>query len=226
MSESYNLLSIGLETSDLINEGSIGLLEAIARFRPETGNRIPTYAVRIIKGRMIDALRKYGPYSRKSLLDLKKITPVLDRTPIDRVTNHSIEFISAKSGFTTRRVAAALQLLAIKPISLESARTTRDGKPQRLADTIPLTDQNIGEIIEADQSSQILKKLGEFLNTKPPRIRRLLNLRYNDGQSYRKIGEELDISETRVKQLHDSAIGGFRRVLNETPGAYTRGSFT
>lgn len=53
--------SLGIEINDLVQEGSLGLLDCITGFKPETGNKFLTYAAPAIKNAMLDYIRKWNP---------------------------------------------------------------------------------------------------------------------------------------------------------------------
>ena len=52
---------LGIEISDLVQEGSLGLLDCVSGYRPDTGNKFLTYAAPAIRNAMVDYIRSYWP---------------------------------------------------------------------------------------------------------------------------------------------------------------------
>ena len=53
--------ALGLEINDLVQEGALGLLDCIAGYRPDTGNKFLTYAAPAIRNAMVDYIRRWNP---------------------------------------------------------------------------------------------------------------------------------------------------------------------
>lgn len=53
--------ALGIEISDLVQEGSLGLLDCVSGYRPDTGNKFLTYAAPAIRNAMVDYIRSYNP---------------------------------------------------------------------------------------------------------------------------------------------------------------------
>ena len=61
--------ALGIEINDLVQEGSLGLLECVSSFDPDTGNRFLTYAAPAIKNAMLDYIRSWNPTFEAKNLD-------------------------------------------------------------------------------------------------------------------------------------------------------------
>ena len=69
--------SLGIEINDLVQEGSLGLLDCITGFKPETGNKFLTYAAPAIKNAMLDYIRKWNPtFEAKNLGNIDRLDDV------------------------------------------------------------------------------------------------------------------------------------------------------
>jgi len=53
--------TLGIESNDLVQEGSLGLLDCIAGYRPDMGNKFLTYAAPAIRNAMVDYIRRWNP---------------------------------------------------------------------------------------------------------------------------------------------------------------------
>jgi len=66
--------ALGIEINDLVQEGSLGLLECISSFDPDTGNRFLTYAAPAIKNTMLDYIRSWNPtFEAKKLGNITRL---------------------------------------------------------------------------------------------------------------------------------------------------------
>ena len=70
--------ALGIEINDLVQEGSLGLLECIAGYRPDTGNKFLTYAAPAIRNAMIDYIRRWNPtFEAKNLGSIIRLDEVV-----------------------------------------------------------------------------------------------------------------------------------------------------
>jgi RNA polymerase primary sigma factor/RNA polymerase sporulation-specific sigma factor len=77
--------AIGIEINDLVQEGSLGLLDCIASFKPETGNKFLTYAAPAIRNAMLDYIRRWNPtFEAKNLDNLVRLDDVVKDENQDR----------------------------------------------------------------------------------------------------------------------------------------------
>lgn len=70
--------TLGIEINDLVQEGSLGLLDCITGFKPETGNKFLTYAAPAIKNAMLDYIRRWNPtFEAKNLGNIDRLDDVV-----------------------------------------------------------------------------------------------------------------------------------------------------
>ena len=70
--------ALGIEINDLVQEGSLGLLDCIAGYRPDTGNKFLTYAAPAIRNAMVDYIRKWNPtFEAKNLGNIVRLDDVV-----------------------------------------------------------------------------------------------------------------------------------------------------
>lgn len=69
--------ALGIEINDLVQEGSLGLLDCIAGYRPDTGNKFLTYAAPAIRNAMVDYIRRWNPtFEAKNLGSIIRLDEV------------------------------------------------------------------------------------------------------------------------------------------------------
>jgi RNA polymerase sigma factor for flagellar operon FliA len=207
-------LPSSVDRNDLTSAGILGLIKAVETFEPERGFKFETYAAHKIRGSILDELRAldWVPRSvRQKARDLQKTYAKLEnelgRLPYDDEVCESLG-ISLKEFEDLLSDVAPATL-----ISLEEAMPDRssDSKELRVIDTI-----------EDPGSSNPLKELG-FIEVKgilkdaianlPEKEKLVVALYHYEELTLKEIGVVLDITESRVSQIHSKAILKLRSKL-------------
>jgi RNA polymerase sigma factor FliA len=188
-------LPANVEVDDLIQAGMVGLLEAAANYAADRGASFETYAGIRIRGAMIDALRKqdWAPRSvhRKA-----------------REAAAAIRQIEATEGREARDIEIAQRLgLTVE----EYHRIVQDAAGCQLASIDEINEANEIADREADPFSELQQgSLREALATAiaelPERERLVMSMYYDDELNLKEIGVVLNVSESRVCQLHGQAL--------------------
>jgi RNA polymerase sigma factor for flagellar operon FliA len=195
-----------LHVDDLYSAGLLGLLGAIDDYDPDVGVAFTVYAGPRIRGAMVDELRRLDVLPRavrRRIRDIERAIDVvsgrLDRPPTDQE-------IAAELAID---VAAYHQFLAdcVTVVSLDAATTPAAGEPLELEDT-----GTPGPLTALDLTER-QRQLGRLVDTLPERERTVLALYYRDELTMREVGEVLGVTESRVSQLHSSAILRLRAAL-------------
>ncbi len=201
------------DREDLIGYGTIGLIEAIDRFDPKQKCSFETFAVTRIRGEILDFLRSRDFLSRSRRQRVKKLNEAvadlehkLGRTPTEDEIQKSLN-IDAVELNGIRQEAAAM---------IFSLDVPEDGKS--LEDSAALVDKVAanGESQEDFVDSGFLKeKLAQCLDRLPKRERLIMALYHYQKLTFKEIGAVLDISESRVSQLHMKSLQKLRVMLKD-----------
>lgn len=185
---------------DLIQAGMIGLLEASRNFDGSKGASFETFAGIRIRGAMLDEIRK-GDWTPRSVhKNGRAISEAI--TEVERETG-----ADAKDVDVAKKMQVSLddyhQMLsevnAGKIIGIEDLGVTED---------VLTTDKNTGENSPLDDllEGSFQKALATAITTLPEREAIVLSLYYDEELNLREIGEVLDVSESRVSQIHSQAM--------------------
>jgi len=203
-----------VDLDDLISFGVIGLIDAIDRFDPEKGVKFETYASLRIKGAIIDELRKLSWIPRSALGKITKLNEVKDdlKEKLGREPNSSELAAGLSLSINDlRKIENYVNYLSV--VSLEEIIFKSDEDEIFLGDTIEDEKSPRPEsVLEEKEKLQMLKKSIEMLDEKD---RLLLNLYYYEKLTLKEIGHVLNISESRVSQLHSRAILRLRNILKK-----------
>lgn len=200
-------LPASVEVSDLIQAGMIGLLEASTNYVPDRGASFETYAGIRIRGAMLDALRKldWAPRSvhRKA-----------------RAAAAAMQEFEAEFGREARDVEVAERMGV--PVE-EYHRIARDAASCRVASLDEVSgdeDSLLGRVEDEranpfrDASEHGFRKaLAEAIGQLPERERLVMSMYYDDELNLKEIGVVLNVTESRVCQLHGQALLRLRTRL-------------
>jgi RNA polymerase sigma factor FliA len=208
-----------VQFDDLVQNGMIGLLDAIDRFQEGFGAQFETYATQRIRGGMLDGLRENDWLPRNLRRELRRI-----ETAINQLEHEHGRVPSEKE------LAEALGMsLADYQKTLQDARGHQlvyfedmagDGDEDFLERHLTDNAADPASILE-DQSVKAL--LVAAIGALPEREKMMMALYYEQDLNLREIGEVMGVTESRVCQLHSQAIARLRsQIVGEIPKAAKR----
>ncbi|MDQ3808746.1 MAG: FliA/WhiG family RNA polymerase sigma factor [Chloroflexota bacterium] len=211
-------LPAAMDSDDVLSAGTVGLLHAIDRFDPDQGVRFETYALQRIRGAIIDSVRSLSPLSRGAgrrarLLDetTAGLAQRLGRAPTQ-------DELARELGIDQAELGRMLLESAHVIVSLDgSGGGDEDGDVQSLRDLLHDPDEaGTDELVE---ENELVERLGVAIAALPPRDRLVLNLYYHEELTLKEISRVIDVSESRVSQIHTAAVMKLRGLLraNQQP---------
>jgi RNA polymerase sigma factor for flagellar operon FliA len=195
------------ELVDLIQSGSIGLIEAASRYDHTKNDSFEAYALLRIRGAIIDESRK-GDWAPKSVY--KKA----------RNISQAIKAVENRKGRKAKEseIAEELNLSLIeyqqqlnytnsaKLVDIDSLDMERDDNPF-LCSNEPSPQENVAKKAFKDALSEQIECL-------PEREKMVISLYYEKELTYREIAEILGIKEPRISQIHSQATSRLRAKLD------------
>ncbi|HSD38424.1 MAG TPA: RNA polymerase sigma factor FliA [Rhodocyclaceae bacterium] len=199
-------LPASVQVEDIIQNGMIGLLDAISRYEEGLGAQFETYAVQRIRGAMLDGLRENDWLPRSLRREMRRIETAV----------HSLEQQHGRQP-TERELAETLGMtLADYQKMLQEARGYQlvyfedfgdEDEDDYLERHIVGASGDPLDLLEDASMRNVLVKAIEDL---PDREKMVMGLYYEEDLNLREIGEVLGVSESRVCQLHSQAIARLR----------------
>ena len=203
---------------DLIQEGNVGLMQAVTRFDPYRGVRFTTYSSFWIRAYILKfimdnwRLVRIGTTQaqRKLFFDLKKEKERLERMGFDPVPKLEAERLQVKEdevvSMDQRMAAADISLDA--PLGDDSRATYGDLLP---AGALPI-DEHLGD---QELRELFAEKLGEFRLSLDRRDREIFEKRMMAEKplTLRELGQRYDISPERVRQIEEEILAKARDFL-------------
>ncbi len=207
-----NYLASGIPMEDLIQEGAIGLMTATERFDPQMGYRFSTYATQWIRqsiGRAIDNKAKAIRLPAHISEALRKVERARAELHRETGSEPTVEQIAQRSGLSQKRVEGLLQTTQ-EPVSLDM--TVGDDDNTSLGNLVlnPSAADPQDELIASEMRGEI----EAILNTLDEREQIIMRKRFgfdeDDKSVLQQIGDELNISRERVRQIEGQALRKLR----------------
>ena len=202
-----------IEYEDLVSYGLIGLMDAISKFDPSRGIKFSSYASIRIKGEMIDQIRKARPISKGAMDKLAKYNEAVEILQNRVYREPTAEEIAKYLGITISDVIdieGYINFMAV--VSLEGILFSEDDE---LTIKGVIEDKNSPSPHDAYEEQEKVEVLAQCIEKLKEKDRIILNLYYYEGLTLREIGEVLEVSESRVCQLHSRAIKNLRAMLKK-----------
>jgi RNA polymerase sigma factor for flagellar operon FliA len=213
-------LPSSVDRNDLISSGTMGLIKAVETFEPERGFKFETYAGHKIRGAILDELRAldWVPRSvRQKSRELQRVYSKLEndlgRMPYDDEVCKELDVsMDEFEGMLSDVSPATL-------VSLEESMPDRgsDAKEIKLIDTLedPGSDNPLKEL----SFIEVKNILKEAIENLPEKEKLVIALYHYEELTLKEIGVVLDISESRVSQIHSKCILKLRSKLMQKMNA-------
>lgn len=204
-------LPANVQVDDLIQVGLIGLSEALTRFEATQGVQFETFATQRIRGAMLDELRENDWVSRgtrKSQKDieesLRRLEHRLGRSPLESE-------IAADLGMSLSDYQSLLgKVKGTQLVYLEDMNHSSDDEDSFL-------DRHMGDA-EADplnmlRNQRLREALVAAIKNLPEREQYIMSMYYEQDMNLKEIAAVLDVTESRICQLHSQSIARLRAKM-------------
>jgi len=206
-------LPASVELDDLIQAGMMGLLDAINRYEDTHGAQFETYASQRIRGSMLDELRSadWLPRSvRKNMRDIEtainQLEQKLGRAPSENEIASQLD-VPLDDYYETLGQCQGHQLVYYEDFH------DNEGGGEHFLDRF-LNDES-SDPIKGLLESDFREALVDSIDALPEREKILMGLYYEQELNLKEIGAVMNVSESRVCQLHSQAVARLRANLKE-----------
>ena len=218
-------VAIGLppnvEFNDLVSYGILGLFDAITKYDVSQGNKFETYAVSRIRGSIMDELRKldWAPrLLRKKAREIDKKCKELEEKYGRLATDDELAAALKMSQGELNSIYSDLNSTTF--LSLDEVWQNDDGnKPISRLQTIE--DSLVTNQFNYVHQNEVKELLAESIDQLPEKDKLVIVLYYYENLTLREIGEILDVSESRVCQIHTKVVTRLRSHLMKRAGELT-----
>ncbi|MDX9944352.1 MAG: RNA polymerase sigma factor FliA [Azonexus sp.] len=208
----YHLLArlpANVQFEDLVQNGMLGLLDAIDRYESGLGAQFETYATQRIRGSMLDGLRANDWLPRSMRRELRRIEETINQ----------LEHAQGRAP-SEQELADALGMALS-----EYQKILQEARGHQIVYYEDFSSDNDGDFLEHHFTDQLADPAGIFedkdlreglvraIARLPEREQLMMSLYYEQELNLREIGEVMGVTESRVCQLHSQAIARLRSQM-------------
>lgn len=204
-----------LEERDFINIGILGLNEAIDRYDIDRGVKFESYAVPRIRGTIQDELRNLDWLSRSARKKAQDFINTKDKLSLEEGREVSIEEIMERLNVSPDKyqkyLSAAASARSFLSMNDSSFYLNDEDEEINMLEEIPENDEDnfLNVVMEKERVDFLIS----YLEKLEPKKRLIMVLYYYEGRSFKEIGADLNVSESRVCQIHTQVINDIRKKL-------------
>ena len=192
-------LGHNVEYDDLVSYGIFGLIDAIDKFDLEKNVKFETYASLRIRGAILDQIRKMDWIPRSVRQRQRKIDEAMKQ----------IEMRTKQLGLTDEELCSwQTQLKVTNVVSLNEFE--ENGSEPMIDSAHPVRFSQPEEVVE---EAELKEKLAESLELLTEKERRVIELYYYEDMTLKEISKILEVSESRISQLHTKALNKMRKKM-------------
>ncbi len=206
--------TLGLDREDAMSYGVEGLIQSVDGYDPSRSTSFASFAVRRIRGSILDAVRRQDPLPRS----LRRSTREVERAAQELANQlgrwPTRKELALRLGISPQAVHEIQKHAASRFVSLENVlhQRTSDGGGR----WDPVDDDAQGDPAKAVERRASLHLLRQALDGLSERDRALLQLRYGESRPFREVGRILGLSESRACQLHKRILSQLRQQLSRS----------
>lgn len=203
-----------VDMNDLMGWGMLGLLDAADKFDHTQDIKFSTYATIRIRGAIIDQIRTldWAPRSLRSMA--RKIGVAREKLRHEKGAEPNADEIGALVGTSAEDVEDTVaQLQSAQILSLDTYLPNNEEGETRVVDVtrdtlVPSPDHY------AEQQERV-EMLAAGILQLPDQMQKVLNLYYYEELTLKEIGVVLEVSESRICQIHSAAMKQLRKIIQE-----------
>ena len=201
-----------IDIDDLMNVGVIGLIQAVDRYDPKRDNKFMTYAVFRIKGAVLSELRSRDFLSRSNRRKIRELENV--HLKLEQKLGREVDDveIAQELGVDLEQIYRTKQMSSISFISFEELGfSSREEKEKLLAYLV----DNDDDALTLTRLKEIKEAVARAIEQLPEKEKLVISLYYLKELTMKETGKVLNITESRVSQIHSQAIMRLRAKLKK-----------
>lgn len=223
-------MAIGLphyvEFNDLISAGLLGLIQAIDNFDHTRGIKFETYAIPRIRGSILDELRSQDWFPRSLRRKAKQLEEAYSNLEVKLGRPATDAEVARELAIDLGELDSMVGEVSIATIMSLDADTSGDDSEQSSSLGEFLADPKTDDIEQVLAQQEMKDLIGTRMGELPEKEQLVLVLYYYEELTLKEIGEILDVTESRVCQIHTKAILRLKGKIQRHEGKRSIGQIT
>ena len=204
-------LPASVEVDDLIQVGLIGLADALSRFESSQGVQFETFATQRIRGAMLDELRGNDWMSRGSRKSQKEIETSIRQLEHRLGRSPAESEIAAEMGLSLTEYQDMLnKVRGTQLVYLEDMNRSGEDDESYLDRHVADADADPLNLL---RNQRLRESLVQAIKSLPEREQYVMSMYYEQDMNLKEIAQVLDVTESRVCQLHSQSIARLRAKM-------------
>lgn len=210
-------LGYNVEYDDLVSYGIFGLIDAIDKFDSMKAVKFETYASLRIRGAILDQIRKMDWIPRTIRQKQKKIDAAIKEIEAAQKRPATDEEIAESLGISEEDYLSwQSQMKITGVVSLNEFMESGSEIPAEQTDQHRFESPE--DVIEKDELKQVLQQALELLTEKEKKV---ILLYYYEDLTLKEISNVLEVSESRISQLHTRALQKMKAKMGDYMGVFS-----
>jgi len=204
-----------LNEDDFISVGILGLSESIDRYSTDRGVKFESYAIARIRGIIQDEMRKLDWLSRTARKKAIDFINANDELTVEAGVEVSQEDIMRKLDISPEqyRKYVAAAAAAKTSMTLNESSMSRDSEDSNILENMPQDpEDSFYNAIEKNERDILIR---EFITSQKEKPRLVMSLYYYEELTFKEIGTILNVSESRICQIHSQVIKDLRKHISK-----------
>ncbi|MBF0193951.1 MAG: RNA polymerase factor sigma-32 [Magnetococcales bacterium] len=212
-----------LNLADVVQEGTVGLMQAVKKYDPDRGNRLSTYAIWWIRAAIHDYILRSWRMVKIATTQLKrqlffKLRQAKDSSAL--LTAIEAEELSKKFGTDTQTILEVDSRMSGSDTSLNQPLLDGSGEMINL-----IEDQRPNQeasVISSDEQTKMQQFISKGLDKLNPREKTIISSRFlaDKVETLESLSEKYSISKERVRQIEAAALIKLKKLFKEDPNCY------
>lgn len=209
-------LGYNVEYDDLVSYGIFGLIDAIDKFDTMKEVKFETYASLRIRGAILDQIRKMDWIPRTIRQRQKQIDSVIRQIEVETGKSASDEEIARKLGITNDEYTdwqSQMKITGLVSLNeyIEQGSDVSQDSGQHTAARFVSPEENV-------EKQELTRVLGDALELLTEKENKVITLYYYEDLTLKEISNVLEVSESRVSQLHTRALQKMKVKMGDYMG--------
>ena len=202
-------LGHNVEYDDLVGYGIFGLIDAIDKFDADKNVKFETYASLRIRGSILDQIRKMDWIPRTVRQRQRKLEEAIKQIEVRTGKTASDEELAKELGISEEELLSWQSQL--KVTNLVSMTEFEETGTEPAMDTT--NNSHFAQPEEVIAKDELKKTLTEALECLTEKERKVIELYYYEEMTLKEISKILDVSESRVSQLHTKSLIKMKKIM-------------